>query len=88
MFLVSHVSYTYLLYLLHSEMKLWYHSITILPETDHCFLFFSCYFLDYGRNFQPPPEDWSKLLPKNDRVERYGLYVIEKCACMLLLKYD
>lgn len=25
---------------------------------------------DYGRNFQPPPEDWSKLLPKNDRVER------------------
>ncbi|KAL9965710.1 hypothetical protein ACROYT_G029552 [Oculina patagonica] len=25
---------------------------------------------DYGRNTQPPPEDWSKLLPKNDRVER------------------
>nr|AFP52949.1 PL10 [Fimbriaphyllia ancora] len=25
---------------------------------------------DYGRATQPPPEDWSKLLPKNERVER------------------
>ncbi|KAJ7330664.1 ATP-dependent RNA helicase ddx3x [Desmophyllum pertusum] len=25
---------------------------------------------DYGRTTQPPPEDWSKLLPRNDRVER------------------
>lgn len=26
--------------------------------------------LDYGRNTQPPPEDWSKLLPRNERVEK------------------
>ena len=26
--------------------------------------------LDYGRNTQPPPEDWSKLLPKNERIEK------------------
>ncbi|XP_020603001.1 ATP-dependent RNA helicase DDX3X-like [Orbicella faveolata] len=25
---------------------------------------------DYGRNTQPPPEDWSKLLPKNERIEK------------------
>ncbi|XP_029207734.1 ATP-dependent RNA helicase DDX3X-like [Acropora millepora] len=25
---------------------------------------------DYGRAAQPPPEDWSKLLPRNDRIER------------------
>lgn len=25
---------------------------------------------DYNRATQPPPEDWSKLLPKNDRIER------------------
>lgn len=25
---------------------------------------------DYGRVTQPPPEDWSKLLPKNERIER------------------
>ena len=80
----------------HSPVTLTYSPATVIlnenpaipPETDHCFLFFSCYFLDYGRNFQPPPEDWSKLLPRNDRVERYRLYVIERCACMLLLKYD
>lgn len=30
-------------------------------------IFFSS---DYNRVTQPPPEDWSKLLPKNDRIER------------------
>lgn len=32
--------------------------------------FVACYMLDYGRNTQPPPEDWSKLLPKNERIEK------------------